>query len=143
MTFDELISNYRVVLKKKYELIDTAVESFRASFPSVMRDSGLPMPTSVTRPGIGTVHDLVTVSWRQECAQSDGRTVVTVRIEWTVSIHGFHFSIRDPRNRQAYDMNQEVREDFSVPNWFVPKAQALMADVGLSGNPWESHIYTY
>lgn len=143
MTFDELINNYRVVLKKKYELIDSAVEAFRAAFPSVVRDAGLPMPTSIPRPGVGTVHDLVTASWRQETPQADGRVMVTVRIEWVVSIHGFHFAIRDPRNRNEYYMNQEAREDFTIPNWFVPKAQALLSDVELAGNHWESHIYTY
>lgn len=141
MTFDELISNYRVVVKKKYEMIDSAIESFRAAFPSVMRDSGLPMPSNITRPGVGSVHDLVTVSWRQEVARPG--SMVTVRIEWTVSIHGFHFAIRDPRNPNAYDMHQDVREDFSVPGWFIPKAQALVTDVDLSKGAWESHIYTY
>jgi hypothetical protein len=141
MTFDELISNYRTILKKKYEMIDSAVESFRTAFPMVVREAGLPMPTNITRPGVGTVHDLVTVSWRQEVARPN--VMVTVRIEWTTSIHGFHFSVRDPRDAAAYDMHQEVREDFVVPGWFGTKAGKLMLDPGLPKNRWESHIYTY
>ena len=141
MTFDELISNYRVVIQKKYEMIDAAVEAFREAFPGVMRDAALPMPASIRRPGSGTVHDLITVSWNQEVARQTA--MVTVRIEWTVSLHGFHFAIRDPRDPNNYDLNQEVREDFSIPSWFVPKAQALMADVGLPTNRWEARIYTY
>ena len=141
MTFDDLIHHYRGVLKEKYERIDHALEAFRALFPGFISASGLPMPAPVTRAGIGSVRDIVTVNWLQEVARP-GR-MVTVRIDWTVSISAFHFSVRDPRDPQRLNFNEAACPDFQVPEWFIDESQKLIIDKDLPYARWEAKIYTY
>lgn len=141
MTFDDVINQYQGVLREKYARLDRALEAFRLQFPSVVSAAKLPMPSLVPRAGVGSVSDIVTVSWSQEVARP-GRMAV-VRLDWTVSISAFHLSVRDPRDPTFPHFNEEACSSFKVPQWFIDRALELVAAPDLPFDRWEAKIYTY
>lgn len=141
MNFDDLIQSYRGLLREKYDKLDRALEAFRVEFPGVVSAAGLPLPSVVPRAGSGSASDIVSVAWVQDSAQPGA--IARVRIDWTVSISAFHFSVRDPRDPRAPQFDEAASMNFKVPQWFIDRAQQLMSDKALPYDRWEAKIYTY
>lgn len=141
MDMDAVFDRYRVVLKEKYARMDSALETFRRALPELLRETDLPTPKHISRAGIVSVTDLTTAMWKQDVAL--GTTMETVRIEWTLSLSGFHFTIRERITDRVPVHYQCASRDFTIPREFVDKACALRHDRRLPFNRWEAHLYTY
>ena len=93
------------------------------------------MPIHVPRPGVGSAQDIVTAVWKHD----EGK----VCVEWTTSINGFHFSIREAGDPANYALRQTTRTDYAVEAWFTERAHELATSDSLSFLQWRGSIYTY
>jgi len=145
MTPTELIDRYRVVLQERFARMEHALERYRAALTELLPACGLPDPQVVDRVGYGSGRDLSTVAWRQEvpAARATGATTVVVRVEFTVSLTGFHCTVRDPRDEKAPVLYDHTQREYELPRIFVDLARKLAEDPALPRARWDATIYTF
>lgn len=141
----ELIKQYRAILQERYARMEHALDRYSVALTELLLASNLPDPRVVSRVGPGSGQDLSTVSWRQEVAatRQTGRTTVIVRVEFTVSLTGFHCAVRDPRSETSPVRYEHTQRDYTLPRQFVALARQLADDPSLPREHWEATIYTF
>lgn len=145
MTPTELIDQYRVVLQERHARMLTALDRYQIALTELLPATGLPDPQVVDRIGAGSGQDLSTVAWRQEVAakRATGATTVVVRVELTVSLTGFHCTVRDPRDEKAPVLYNHTQREYELPRIFVDLARKLAEDPALPRARWDATIYTF
>jgi len=145
MSPQELIAEYEKVLQARHTLVCAALNRYQQALGVLLSTCALPAPQVVPRSGVTTGQDLSTVAWTQEAVaeRPTGKITVILRVEFTVSINGFHCAVRDARDERAPLGYSALQPYWELPEQFLAHALKLANDPALPFSAWRGTIYTY